>query len=139
QDDVAPRGRHGAQEGAGLDAVGHDTVGGAVQAFHALDDDAVGAVAFDVRAHGDQDLGQVDDLGFAGGVFQHGAAFGQGGGHHQVFRAGHGDHVRQDARAAQAFGLGHDEAVLDADARAHGGQALDVLVDRPLADRAAAR
>ena len=37
QHDVAAGRRNGAQEGAGLDAVGHHLVGAAVELFHALD------------------------------------------------------------------------------------------------------
>ena len=40
--------------------------------------------------------GQVDDLGLAGAVLQHGFAFGERGGHQQVFGAGDGDLVEDD-------------------------------------------
>ena len=45
--------RDGAQEGAGLDAVGHHAVPRSVQPLDALHDDAVGAGAVDARAHRD--------------------------------------------------------------------------------------
>ncbi len=44
---------------------------------HAVDDDAVRAVALDARAHLDQQFSQIDDFGFARDVFQHRAALGQ--------------------------------------------------------------
>ncbi len=44
----------------------------------------------------------------------------------------------RDARTLQARRTRHDVAVLDDDLRAHGLQALDVLVDRARADGAAA-
>ena len=140
---VAAAGRHGAQEGAGLDAVGHHLVLAAAQALHALDANAAAAVAFDLRAHLDEHLGQVDDLGLLRGVFQNGFALGQAGGHEEVLGAGHRDHVGGDARALQArgaVGQARDHvAVLHVDQGAHGLQALDVLVDRARADGAAAR
>jgi hypothetical protein len=54
------------------------------------------------RAHGDQHLGQVGNFGLLGGVFQHGLALGQRGGHEEVLGARHGDHVGGDACALQA-------------------------------------
>ena len=128
----------GNQEGAGLDAVRHHRILGAVQRVDAVDGDDVAAGAFDFGAHGDQAARQVDHFGFARGVFQHGGAFGQRSGHHQVFGAGDGHHVHHDARALQALALGVDVAVLDADLGAHRLQALDVQIDRARADGAAA-
>jgi hypothetical protein len=81
-------------------------VAAAVQALDALDADAAGAVAFDLRAHRDQHLGQVGDLGLLRGVLQHRLAFGQRGGHQQVLGAGDGDHVGGDARALAGAGGG---------------------------------
>src|SRR5256885_3321773 len=99
QQRIAARGGHGAQKGAGLDAVGHHLVLAAAQAFHALDDDAAGAMAFDSCAHLDEHFGQVADLWLHGGVFQHGLAFGQHGGHQEVLGARDGHHVGGDAGA----------------------------------------
>src|SRR5690606_24944436 len=138
QDDVAARGTHGTQEGSRFDAVGDDAMGGAVQTGDTVDNDTVGAVPFDTRTHLDEQFGQVHDLGLSCGVFQHAAPLGQYGGHHQVLGACDGDHIGADGRAFQAFGLGHHVAVLDADLRAHGGEAFDVLVHRALANGTAA-
>ena len=62
----------------------------AVQFLHAFDDDAPGAGAFDFRAHLVEEIGEVDDLGFGGGAFDDGDAFGEHGGHHDVVGAEHG-------------------------------------------------
>jgi hypothetical protein len=48
-------------------------------------------------------------------------------------------HVHHHARALQALRARTDVAVLDLDLRAERLEPLDVLVDRPRADRAAAR
>ena len=74
----------------------------AVQSLHALDHDAVGAGAVDLRAHGDEEIREVDDLGLARGVLEHGLAVGQRRGHHQVLGAGDGHGVEHQARALQA-------------------------------------
>jgi hypothetical protein len=143
QEGLAARSSYGAQESAGLDSVGHHGVLAAVQLLDALDADVAGAVAFDLRAHADQHFGEVDDLGLLRGVFEQRFALGQRGCHKEILGTGDGDHVGQDARALQAgaaFGQARDHvAVLDHDLCAHGLQALDVLVDRPRADGAAAR
>ncbi len=112
---------------------------GAVQALHAVDDDAVGAVAPDAGAHLDEQFGQVHHLGFARGVFEDGLALGQHGGHQQVLGAGDRDHVGAHRGALQALGARDHEAVLHGDLGAQGLQTLDVLVHRTLADGAAAR
>ena len=109
---AAGRGRR-AQVGAGFDAVRHDRVRRAVQACHALDADHVGAGAGDVRAHGDEAIGQIDHFRLARGVLDDRFAVGQAGRHHQVLGAGHGDHVGDDARALQATAPWRDVAVLD--------------------------
>jgi hypothetical protein len=139
QQHLAARRGDGAEEGAGLDPVGDRAVGDAVQLAHALDPDPARAVALDARAHGDQHLGQVGDLRLLGGVLEHRLALGQGRRHQQVLGAGDGDHVGRDPRTLQPRGAGDDVAVLDRDVGAERLQALDVLVDRPGADGAAAR
>ncbi len=56
--------------GTSLDAVGHDAVGRAVEAGDAVDGYVGAADALDLRAHGDEEMAQVDDLGLARGVVQ---------------------------------------------------------------------
>ena len=136
--DMAAGDGAGDEIGAGLDAIGQHFVGGAVQALDALDDDSVGAGALDLRAHGDQEIGQIDHLRFARGVLEHRLAVGQRRGHHEILGAGDGDGLEHQARALQALGTGLDVAVLDVDVGAHRLQAGDMDVDRTRADRAAA-
>ncbi len=101
----------------------------------------VGAGAFDVRAHLVEDAGQLLDLRLAGRVHQGGPALGQHRGAHQVLGAGDGRHVEPDVGAAQppARHLDVDIAVFERDRGAHRLEPLEVLIDRPGADRAAAR
>ena len=143
QHHVATGGRDRAQEGARFNAVGHHAVRSTMQRGDTLDVDAAGAVAFDLRAHGNQQLGQVGNLGFLRRVFQHGFALGQGGGHEEVFSARDGHHVGSDACALQTcaavFQARHHVALLDINDRAHGLQAFDVLVHGAGANGATAR
>ncbi len=137
---IAARGQGGAQKSADFDAVGNDAVRRAVQGVHALNANLRGAVAADLRAHGTQQIGEIDNLGLARRVVDQGFALGQRGGHHQVFGARHGDHVGGDARAAQPAGrrrhAGHDIAMFHRDVRPQRLQALDVLINRACADGA---
>ena len=92
---------------------------GAVQLFDAFHRHHRRADAADFRAHFDQAFGQIDHFGFDGAVFQHGGAFGQRGGHQQVFGAADGNHVHQHARAFE-FAARFDIAVFDNNFGAHG-------------------
>ena len=87
-----------------------------------------GACAFDLRAHGGEQRGEVGNFGFARAVLEEGFTLGEDGGHEQVFSAGDGDLVEDDVRALEAFGAGLDVAVLVADDRAHAFESLDVEV-----------
>ncbi len=89
------------------------------------------------RAHGDQEVRQVDDLGFTSSVLEDRPSFGQSGRHHQVLGAGHRDRLEHDPRAVKAPCAGLDVAVLDVDVRSHRLQPGDVNVDRASADRTA--
>ena len=117
--------------GARLDLVGDDGVTSALELFYAPDLDDVRPRTHDVRAHGVEKVGQVHDVRLLGGVFDDGQAVGQGRGDEDVHGRTHGDHVQVDLRPVQAAGGGGgvDEAVLHLDLRAHGGEALEMLVD----------
>ena len=92
------------REGAGLDAVGDDVVGGASQAAPTLDLDDVGRGALDLGAHLLQEVDEVVDLGLAGSRPDGGVAVGQGGREHGVLGAHHGDMREDHVATAQATG-----------------------------------
>ncbi len=135
---VAARRRRGAEEGAGLDAVGDDRVIDRVQRVDAFDVDDVGARAVDARAHLVEHPRELLDFGLPRGAYELRAAAREGRGHHEVFGARHRGHVEVDGGPAEARALGVDVPVLQGDGRAHGLEALEVLVDGPRADGAAA-
>ena len=74
------------QEGAGFDAVGNDRVRRAVQPFHALHANRRRAVAFDFRAHLDQQFGEIGNFRFERAVFENRLALGQHRSSEDVFR-----------------------------------------------------
>ncbi len=127
----------GEEEGSGLDAVGVDLVARAVQPGDAVDANLRGSCAFDLRAHRDEQGGEVRDFGLAGAVFEQRLAFGEDGGHEDVFGAGYRDLVEDDVRAAEAIGSGFEVAVILRDDRPHGFERLEVQVDGAAADGAA--
>ena len=94
------------------------------------------AGAFDLCAHRGQQRGEVGHFRLAGAVFQEGLAFGEDGGHEQVFGAGDGDLVEDEVRAFEAVGAGFEIAMLLDDRRAHCFEAFDMQVDGAAADGA---
>jgi hypothetical protein len=100
---------------AGLDAVRQHPVVEAMQPLAAFDGNGVAPVAGNLRAHADQALSQVDDLGFLGRILDDCRALGQGGRHQDVLGAGDRDRVEHHPRAAQAVGVGVDVTGFDAD------------------------
>ena len=98
------------------------------------------AGAVDLGAHSVQAVGEIDDLGLARGVFEHGLALGQRRRHHQHMRGADRDFREHVAVADEAavLGLGDDIAAFDIDIGAERLQAVEEEVDRPRADGAAA-
>ena len=71
----------------------------AMQLFHAVNSDGVGARTPDLRTHRRQACGQIGNLRFARGVFDDRCAFGQSRSHHQIFCAGDSDRITCDVCA----------------------------------------
>ena len=86
---------------AGLDAVGHDVVGRAVQALDAVDDQMARADAVDLRAHRHQQVAQVDDLRLARGIEQLRPAGRQHRRHQRIFGRADRDHREAEVAARQ--------------------------------------
>ena len=125
---------------ARLDLVGDDAVRAAVQALDALNADGIRAGAANVGAHGVEEIGKVDDVRLARRVLDHGAAARKRRRDDDVHRRADRDLIQIYLCPAQAAvrRVGIDKAVFHLDVRAHRGHALDVLVDRPDAEVAAA-
>ena len=111
-----------------------------MELLHAVDLDGIRTGAAHVRAHGVEEVRQIDDVRLARRVFDDRASFGEHGGDHNVHRCADGDLIEIYARAAQpSAGDVRGDEIGNIDLRAEGVHALDVLVDRPDAEVAAAR
>src|ERR1700739_617504 len=112
----------GDEESSGFDAIGNDGMGGAMKFWHAPNTKSGGFIAVNLRAHFAEEVNQVGDFGFAGGVFEDRFAVGQSGGQQDFFRAGYRDFLEYDVRApepAAIWDAGLDVAVFGGDPRAH--------------------
>ena len=101
---VAARHRTGEQQRARDDAVGDDLVLHAVQFVDAIDDDRVAALAGDLRAHRDEEVRQIDDLGFHRDVVERRRSVGENRREHRVLRGADARtcETRRSRRAAAA-------------------------------------
>ena len=97
------------------------------------------AGALDAGTERDEEIREVDDFGFPGGVLQHGFTVGEHSRHQKVLGAGDRHRIEDNVPALQPVGPGLDEAVLHYDAGAERLQAGDVEIDGTSADRAATR
>jgi len=114
-------------------------MGRPIQAVDTLDRDGRCPLAFDLRAHATQAMGQINDLGFAGGVFQHRGALCECRRHQRVFsRPNRHDREIHHRPLEAALGLGMDIAVAQFQIGAHRLQRLEVQIDGPRADGATA-
>ena len=132
--------RGGDRVGAGLDAIGDQIVAGAVEGIDALHQNPMRPGTLDARSHRDEAECEVADFGIARRVEDF--AFAACKGRRHQGRLGRADRWRgqHDAAAAQpvAFGPRVDVAGLHLDVGAERVQCLEMQVDRPRADRAAA-
>ena len=143
--DVADRdpasGRGGGSHiGARLDLVGNDGIGNAAQIIHAADLDNVGTGAADVGAHRVEEVRQINDMRFLGGVLEDGLTLRLDSGEHQVDGRADRYGVEIHSRAVEGAGGSalDDRAVDEFIVRTHHRKALEVLVDRTHAEVTAA-
>ena len=112
----------------------------APQLGHTFDHDLVGAGAVDLGSHRVQELGQVLNVGLAGGVEDVAAAVRQDCGHQDVLRPGHSRQVEDHAGALQPAGRGRDEITFAlVYLRTHLAQPPHVLLDATRPDLVTAR
>ena len=107
-----------------------------------MDFNDVGARAADIRAHGVEEVGKVYDMGLLGGIFQDSDALGFHRGQHGVDGTANGVAVKVNMSAQQSAGglagPGVDHATVQVYLYIHGLKGLDVLVDGPDPEVAAA-
>src|SRR5947199_6012556 len=127
--DIAAGQCAGNDEGTGFDAVGNDAMTRATQPGYTLHTNRGSTGAVDFRAHLDQQIGEVDHFRFTGAVLYQSLAIGEGGGHHDIFGAGHGDAIEDNFGSTEAVGGGFDVAVFLGDFGSQLLKALDVKID----------
>lgn len=126
-------------KGSRLDAVRHDAVFATMQAFHTPYAYDICALPCNIRSAGAQEVGQIDDLRLACRIFQYGFAFGQRGGHQQVFGTANGGKVKPDMRPLQLTAAAHYITGIKLEFRTHFFQRAQVQVHRTGSYGAAAR
>jgi len=136
---LASRGGHRDRVRAGLEVIRDDGVLGAAQILDAINDEALGADAFDARTHLAEQMAQVLDVWLTRGVEDLGTALGKNRGQEDVLSAGDGWEVEHDALPAQAVDLGDYLGLRLLDLRAHLAQATKVLLESPRSDVVATR
>ncbi len=137
--DIAARNGSGNGEGACFDAIRHHRMFGAVQHFHAFDGKPGGTQPLNPGAHRDQAMAEILDLRLARGVGDDGGAARQGGRHQCGFRRADRNGRKNDLRAMKAvFCPRQHIAVGKLDFGAHQGQGIEMQIDRPRPDGAAA-
>ena len=107
--------------------------------FHAFDDHAARARAFDFRAHLVQKIRQVDDFRLLRCAFDHGGAFGQNRRHHDVVGAQHSRakfSAQIDDRAIQFRRENFHVAAFYPHGCAERLETFQMQIDRPIADNA---
>ena len=138
--DIAAHCGDGGHVGTGLDLVRDDGVGAAGEGVDTPDLHSIRTGAGDPGTHGVQEVGQIHDVGLFGGVFNDGLTGDQAGCQHDVDGGANGGHVQADPSSLQAVaaGLQRDEFIGLIHIRTQEQKALDVLVDGPGGEVAAA-
>ena len=125
--------------GAGLDTVRQHGVTRALELVAALNADRGCACTFDLRAHRGDTVGDVLHLRLAGGVLDHGLALREGRGEQRGVGRADRNLGEGNLRTAQAaFGLRDHVTFLDLDIGTERAQRIEMEIDRPGSDRAAA-
>jgi hypothetical protein len=137
--DVALGRQRGAGPGGGLDPVRHRPVGESAQPVDTFDPDHPVGVDADDRAHLLQHRDQVHDLGLDRRVAQLGHALGPDRGQQHLLGAAHARVGQLQLHALQPVRRANRDAVrFLLDDRAELAQHVEVVIDRPVADPAAA-
>ena len=128
-------------ERAGLDAVADHVVLDGVKRVDTLDGDRRGAAPADARTHTIEEVDEIDDLGFARRVLDHGRPAGYARRSEQVLCGADAREVQDDVCAVQSAlgGDGVDEAVTGPNLDSELGEPADVHVDLARPDVASAR
>ncbi len=139
QTDLAANRAHRGQQGPRLDAVGDHRVFSSAKASDTIHADVAGARAADAAAQGIEEVLQIDDLRFLGGIADERGPLSEGRRHHQVLGGADAREVQVDLPSPQARSLRVNVPAPLANCRPHSLQARQVQVDGSKADGTASR
>ena len=132
--------RTGDDKGTGLDAVAHYAMGNRMQLFHALDGHDRRTGANNLGTHFVEHVGEIDDLGLAGGIVDNRGALRAHGCHNEVLGRTDTGKLERDGGTAQALRrAGVDVAVGGIKLDAQGLKTKNVHIDLASTQVAAAR
>ena len=139
-EDLAAGNRRGHQESPGFNTVRQHTVDAAAQALHAFDGNAIATLACDFCAQRVQEVGGIDNLRLASGVFNNRRSLRKRRCAHDGYGGADAHLIHHNMRAFQATAdRGFDITFFQFDLGAQLLQTANMQIDRTRADSAAAR
>ena len=141
QHHIAAGRSNGSQIGPRFDLIRNNGIKTAVQLLNAVYPDDAGTCAAHVAPHGVEEVGQVYDMGFPGGIFDDGPAFSQNRSQHDIHGGTDADHIQINICTMQlaVFRLGIDIPIRYFHFSPHGPHSLQMLVNGTDPKIAAAR
>ena len=131
---------HSHSVGASLNTIRHDRIRHAFELIDALNTNSGRSLAFDLRAHRFQHVGNIDNFGLTRGVINGGIPFREGRSHHCVLCRADGRKRQINNRTVQSANSGgFDITLLDNNVGAHRFKGIKVKVHRARTDCAATR
>lgn len=132
--------RTGNDKGTGLDAVAHYAMGNRMELFHAFDSHDGRAGANNLGAHLVEHVGEIDDLGLAGGIVDNRGTLRAHGCHNEVLGRTDTGKLERDGGTAQTLGrISVDVTVGGIELNAQGLKTKNVHIDLASTQVAAAR
>ena len=111
----------------------------AVESVHALDLDNVSTGAHYICAHGVEEVREIDNVRFLGGVFKYGKTLRLDSGEHSVYGSSYGDFVEIDLRSEKEISLDINDTVYYRAFCSEGTEAFQMLIHRSVTEIAPAR
>ena len=136
--DFSSRHRRRTQQRACRDAIGDGGINCSAQRLHALDLDQLRARSAYLTAHGVDEVLQIGDFRFPGGVVDSGHAGQKRRGHHHVFRRADAGIIKVHVPGMHIPAVAVNHAAILHDAHAQRPQALQMQINGPDADFAPA-
>ena len=132
--------RTGNDKGTGLDAVAHHAMGNGMELFHAFDSHDGRTGAYNLGAHLVEHVGEIDNLGLAGGIVDNRGALCAHRGHDEVLGRTDAGELERDGGTAQTLGrISVDVTVGGIELNAQGLETQNVHIDLASTQVAAAR